>query len=37
MQCDKIIVLKEGRVAEEGRHDDLVGIEDGIYRDLWDA
>ncbi|MBI2121217.1 MAG: ABC transporter ATP-binding protein, partial [Candidatus Wildermuthbacteria bacterium] len=24
-----------GRVAEEGSHDDLVEQQDGIYRQLW--
>ena len=31
--ADKIIVLSEGRIAEEGRHDELISI-GGIYADL---
>ena len=34
--CDKIIVLKHGFVAEIGKHDELVGMRDGIYRRRWD-
>ncbi len=34
--CDKIIVLKNGYVAETGRHDELIEIENGIYRKLWE-
>ena len=34
--CDKIIVMHKGEVAEEGSHDELLGIKDGIYKKLWD-
>lgn len=30
-RADKIVVMQAGRVAEEGRHDDLVTKTDGIY------
>ncbi|MFC4357232.1 ABC transporter ATP-binding protein [Halobium salinum] len=32
--ADEIVVLDDGRVAEQGSHDDLVTA-DGIYADLW--
>lgn len=31
---DRIIVMREGRIVEEGSHDDLLA-EGGIYADLW--
>ena len=34
--CDKIIVLKKGVVIEEGPHEELLNIEDGLYRKLWE-
>ena len=33
--ADKIVVLKEGRVEQVGRHEDLIG-EVGLYRELYD-
>ena len=35
VNCDKILVMDKGRVAEEGRHEDLVSDEDSIYFRLW--
>jgi subfamily B ATP-binding cassette protein MsbA len=35
-QADKIIVLKEGKVAEEGTHEELLKIKDGVYRHLYE-
>jgi len=32
-----ILVLDKGRLVEQGRHDDLVKIEGGLYRSLWEA
>ena len=35
VNCDKILVMDKGRVAEEGKHEDLVSDEDSIYFRLW--
>lgn len=32
--ADNIIVLKDGQVAEQGTHDDLVA-QNGVYADMW--
>lgn len=34
---DKILVMDKGKIVEEGRHSDLLKIEDGHYRRLWEA
>lgn len=34
IHADEILVLKEGSIAERGRHDDLVNA-DGIYAGMW--
>ena len=33
--ADQILVMHEGRVVERGHHDELVQIEDGVYKKLW--
>ena len=35
--ADRIYVLDQGRVAETGTHDELITLEGGIYRGLWDV
>ncbi|ORZ21034.1 P-loop containing nucleoside triphosphate hydrolase protein [Lobosporangium transversale] len=34
--ADEIIVLKDGQIAERGRHEELLK-KDGIYRHMWDT
>ncbi len=35
-KADKIFVFKEGKIVEQGKHDELIKIEDGAYRRLYD-
>lgn len=35
-KADKIIVLEKGRIAEIGKHENLIQKEDGIYRKLYE-
>lgn len=34
-KMDRIIVVKDGQIVEEGSHDLLVKIEKGVYQELW--
>lgn len=34
--CSRIMVFEEGRIAEQGSHEELLGAR-GLYRKLWDA
>jgi ATP-binding cassette subfamily B protein len=34
MHCDKIFVLEQGKIIEQGRHDDLL-LEKGLYYAMW--
>lgn len=34
-RADRIVVLKDGRIAEVGSHQNLLRRQDGIYRRLW--
>lgn len=33
--CDKIIVVNEGKIVQEGNHNDLINNIDGLYYKLW--
>lgn len=35
-EADRIIVLEEGKITEEGAHEVLVQMEEGTYRRLWE-
>jgi ATP-binding cassette subfamily B protein len=35
--ADHIAVLVDGTITEEGRHDDLVAVEESMYRQLYAA
>jgi ABC transporter ATM len=37
LTADLIIVLRDGSVAEQGSHEELMRIEGGVYRRLWEA
>ena len=32
--CDNILVLQKGQIAEQGTHEQLINIDKGIYRQL---
>ncbi|MEK7081316.1 MAG: ABC transporter ATP-binding protein [Patescibacteria group bacterium] len=35
-EMDRIIVIKKGRIIEDGVHEELVNKKDGLYKKLWD-
>jgi ATP-binding cassette subfamily B protein len=35
MQMDRIIVLEDGKITEEGKHEELLKVEQGTYQKLW--
>lgn len=35
-KMDRIIAMQDGRVVEEGTHDELANKENGLYKKLWD-
>ncbi|HVY67969.1 MAG TPA: ABC transporter ATP-binding protein [Patescibacteria group bacterium] len=36
MQMDRIIVLEDGKITEQGKHQELLKIENGTYQRLWE-
>ncbi len=35
--CDRILVLQDGRIAENGSHEELMEMEEGIYRNMFET
>ena len=35
--CDRVLVIAEGKIMEEGTHDELVQLPEGIYRNLFET
>lgn len=35
--CDKIIVISDGCIAEQGSHEELLRCDEGLYKALWDS
>ncbi|MDP3963564.1 MAG: ABC transporter ATP-binding protein [bacterium] len=35
MQMDRIIVIDDGGIIEEGKHEELLHLEEGVYQKLW--
>ena len=33
---DRIVVLDNGKIIEQGSHDELLKLKDGQYKKLWD-
>ena len=36
MQMDRILVLENGKITEEGRHEELLKMNEGTYQKLWE-
>jgi ABC-type transport system involved in Fe-S cluster assembly fused permease/ATPase subunit len=33
---DKILVVKDGEIVEQGTHAELLVVDGGVYREMWD-
>lgn len=36
MQMDRIVVIENGKVVEEGKHEELIKVRQGVYQKLWE-
>jgi len=36
MQMDRIVVIKKGKIVEQGKHEELIKARQGIYQKLWE-
>lgn len=36
MQMDRIVVIADGKIIEEGKHEELLKVQQGTYQKLWD-
>jgi len=36
VDCDRIVVIKKGKIVEQGKHDQLLTIPNGEYKSMWD-
>lgn len=36
MQMDRIVVIQNGRIVEEGKHQELLKVKQGLYQKLWE-
>ena len=36
-KADQILVIDEGKIAAQGKHDELITNTDGLYRRLWNS
>jgi len=35
MQMDRIVVIENGKIKEQGKHEELLKVEQGLYQKLW--
>ena len=35
MQMDRIVVVENGKIIEEGKHEELLKVQQGVYQKLW--
>ena len=34
--CDRVLVMKEGRIVQCGKHN-ILSVKEGVYKSMWDA